>query len=62
MARLADRADWREDVVVAHARRHILPQLPLADLALAPLLEPGDDTALPERLRGAWLEPEATAR
>ncbi|MCB1633441.1 MAG: endonuclease domain-containing protein [Xanthomonadales bacterium] len=62
MARLADRADWREDVVVAHARRHILPQLPLADLALAPLLEPGDDAGLPERLRGAWLEPEATAR
>lgn len=54
MARLADRADWQEDVVVAHARRHILPSLPLADLALAPLLEPGDDSRLPARLRGAW--------
>lgn len=54
MARLAERADWQEDVMVAHFRRTILPQLQGSDLALAPLLLPGEDSMLPERLRGVW--------
>jgi hypothetical protein len=56
LARLAERADWQEDATVAHFRRAILPQLNGADLALAPLLLPGEDSTLPERLRGVWVE------
>jgi hypothetical protein len=54
LARLAERADWQEDAMVAHFRRQILPQLRSMDLALAPLLLAGEDSMLPERLRGLW--------
>jgi len=51
LARLSERADWREDAVVAHFRRHILPRLDPAELDLAGLLAVGDRDHLPERLR-----------
>jgi UDP-N-acetyl-alpha-D-muramoyl-L-alanyl-L-glutamate epimerase len=56
LARLAERADWQEDAMVAHFRRDIAPHLLGSDLALAPLLRAGEDSMLPQRLRGVWAE------
>jgi UDP-N-acetyl-alpha-D-muramoyl-L-alanyl-L-glutamate epimerase len=52
MQALARRAEWREDAVVAHFLREVLPQLGEADLALEPLLQPSPEHGLPPRLAG----------
>lgn len=51
LARLGERADWQEDAVVAHFRRHVLPQLPAVDRDLESQLRIGDSASLPQRLR-----------
>ena len=55
MAALGDRPEWREDALVARFNREIRPQLDPAELAIAPLLEVGDEHRIPavlwERLR-----------
>jgi hypothetical protein len=52
MAALAARAEWREDAIVARFAREILPALPVADIALEPLLAPAGEHRIPTRLRG----------
>jgi hypothetical protein len=50
MAALASRAEWREDAIVAHFADEIAPQLDATSLALAPLLAPSGEHAIPARL------------
>ena len=50
MAVLSDRAEWREDAVVARFREEILPKLHGDDLALDPLLVANGEHRVPERL------------
>lgn len=47
---LSQRAEWREDTLVARFAHEILPQLNMSELALAPLLLPATDHLLPTRL------------
>ncbi len=47
LARLAGRAEWREDAVVARFAREILPRLSAEDLNFAALLEPAGPHAVP---------------
>jgi hypothetical protein len=51
MAALAERAEWREDAVVARFRAEILPRLETAELALEKWLAPGAEQRVPTRLR-----------
>ncbi len=55
MAALGERAEWREDALVARFNREIRPQLDPAGLELAPLLAPSGEHRIPpalwERLR-----------
>lgn len=53
MFALSERAEWREDALVARFRKRILPQLDVAQLALQPWLAPGDESCVPSRLQGA---------
>ncbi len=53
MFALSERPEWREDALIDRFRREILPQLPVAELALEPWLEPGASHLVPVRLRGA---------
>jgi hypothetical protein len=53
MAALAQRPEWREDAVIVHFRREVLPELDASKLELEPWLEPSDEHLVPERLRGA---------
>lgn len=50
MAALAQRAEWSEDVVVAHFIKDIAPRLDDVDLALAPQLGLSGEHHIPERL------------
>ncbi|HVT31204.1 MAG TPA: UDP-N-acetyl-alpha-D-muramoyl-L-alanyl-L-glutamate epimerase [Rhodanobacteraceae bacterium] len=50
MAALAARAEWREDAIVARFAEEIAPQLDAASLAMAPLLVPARERAIPARL------------
>ena len=50
MAALSDRAEWREDAIVARFREEILPKLRGDDLALEPLLVAGGEHRIPDRL------------
>jgi hypothetical protein len=52
MHALSQRAEWREDALVARFRREILPQLDSASLALEPWLEPAGEHLVPARLTG----------
>jgi hypothetical protein len=58
LAALAARPEWREDEIVARFAREILPQLDPGELALAPLLVPDEEHAIPaplwERLRARF--------
>lgn len=49
MYALTQRAEWREDALVARFAKEILPQLERAALALEPLLAPGVEHFLPAR-------------
>jgi len=49
MYALSQRAEWREDALVARFIKQILPQLDRSQLALDPLLAPADDHFLPAR-------------
>jgi UDP-N-acetyl-alpha-D-muramoyl-L-alanyl-L-glutamate epimerase len=51
LAALAERAEWREDALVARFRERVLPMLDATDLALAPLLSADGEHFLPPRLR-----------
>ncbi|HEU4662519.1 MAG TPA: hypothetical protein VFS55_00665, partial [Dokdonella sp.] len=55
MHALVQRAEWREDALVARFADEILPQLDPASLALAPLLAPSGETRIPAALR-PWVE------
>ncbi len=46
---LSQRAEWREDALVARFTKEILPQLDVDSLALVPLLTPGGEYFLPVR-------------
>ena len=50
MALLGERAEWREDALVARFNREIRPQLDPADLAMAPLLTPSGEHRIPAAL------------
>jgi UDP-N-acetyl-alpha-D-muramoyl-L-alanyl-L-glutamate epimerase len=52
MQALSQRAEWREDALVARFAEEILPQLNAAELALAPILLPSAEHFLPARLQG----------
>jgi hypothetical protein len=58
LAALAARPEWREDEIVERFAREILPQLDAGELALAPLLVPDEEHAIPaplwERLRAQF--------
>lgn len=58
LAALAARPEWREDAIVERFAREILPQLDPGELALAPLLAPDEEHAIPaplwERLRARF--------
>lgn len=58
LAALAARPEWREDAIVERFAREILPQLDPGELALAPLLVPDAEHAIPaplwERLRAQF--------
>jgi hypothetical protein len=51
MYTLSQRPEWREDGLVARFAEQILPQLDVAELALAPLLAPSAEHFLPLRLQ-----------
>ena len=51
---LASRAEWREDAVVVHFRRRVLPNIGGADLALDRLMMAQGPHHLPERLAGLF--------
>jgi hypothetical protein len=53
LAALAERAEWREDALVARFAEEILPQLDRADLDLDALLKPEGEHRIPARLRDA---------
>ncbi|MEP6938408.1 MAG: UDP-N-acetyl-alpha-D-muramoyl-L-alanyl-L-glutamate epimerase [Rudaea sp.] len=46
---LSERAEWREDALVARFATQILPQLVAGDAAIAPLLAPAAEHCLPAR-------------
>ena len=50
MHALMQRAEWREDAIVARFADDVLPQLDAASLALAPLLTPSGETCIPDAL------------
>ncbi len=50
MFALSQRPEWREDAIVARFADEILPQLDRATLRIEPLLEPGGEHFIPERL------------
>ncbi|MGN6517976.1 MAG: endonuclease domain-containing protein, partial [Dokdonella sp.] len=50
MHALAQRAEWREDALVARFVDEVLPQVDQASLALAPLLAPAGETRIPRVL------------
>lgn len=50
LAALAQRPEWREDVMVSRFIRDIQPALAPQELSLAPLLEAGSVHAVPARL------------
>jgi hypothetical protein len=50
MHALAQRAEWREDALVARFVDEVLPQLDAASLALAPLLAPAGESRIPPAL------------
>lgn len=52
MYALSQRAEWREDAIVARFARLVLPQLDSAELALEPLLKVEGPHGLPPRLAG----------
>jgi hypothetical protein len=52
MFALTRRPEWREDAIVARFADEILPQLDVATLDLAPLLEPAAEHRIPSRLAG----------
>ncbi|MBS0556698.1 MAG: endonuclease domain-containing protein [Proteobacteria bacterium] len=52
MQALAQRAEWREDALIARFVEEIAPQLDRAGLDLAPLLAPSSQHFLPFRLQG----------
>ncbi|HET8941856.1 MAG TPA: UDP-N-acetyl-alpha-D-muramoyl-L-alanyl-L-glutamate epimerase [Rudaea sp.] len=52
MHALAQRADWREDALVARFAEEIAPQLDKAGLSLESVLEPSTEHLLPPRLQG----------
>lgn len=47
---LSQRADWAEDAVVLHFKKHILPNIQTDALALDDWLEPSDEHRVPEGL------------
>ncbi len=51
MAALANSPSWREDAVVQRFASEILPQLDAAELAIAPLLVPDEEHAIPAGIR-----------
>ena len=53
MAALVERAEWREDALVARFADEILPQLEPSGLALAAQLAPGGEHAIPAHLLAA---------
>jgi len=53
LAALAERAEWREDALVARFAEEILPQLDRTDLDLDALLKPEGEHRIPARLRDA---------
>lgn len=55
MHALVQRAEWREDALVARFAEEILPQLDAGSIALAPLLAPSGETRIPAALR-PWVE------
>jgi hypothetical protein len=52
LAALAQRAEWREDAIVARFAREILPALDHRELALEPLLAVAGEHRIPARLLG----------
>jgi hypothetical protein len=52
LAALAQRAEWREDAIVARFRREIMPALDPRELALEPLLVVAGEHRIPARLAG----------
>jgi hypothetical protein len=52
MFALSHRPEWREDALVARFADEILPQLDRTELALDPLLAPGGENFVPQRLTG----------
>ena len=50
MLALSHRPEWREDAVVMRFAYEILPQLERSELALEPLLVPGGENFVPQRL------------
>ena len=50
MAALAHSPSWREDVIVKRFAEEILPQLEVSELAIAPLLVPDAEHAIPSEL------------
>ena len=53
MLALSQRPEWREDALVMRFADEILPQLERGELALDPLLAPGGENFVPQRLSGA---------
>jgi UDP-N-acetyl-alpha-D-muramoyl-L-alanyl-L-glutamate epimerase len=53
---LAARAEWREDAVVAHYRRRVLPAIGGEGLELEALMAPAGAHHLPPRLAGLFDE------
>lgn len=51
LAALVERAEWREDALVARFASEIAPQLDRSDLTLKGLLAPAGEHRIPERLR-----------
>ena len=49
MLALSERAEWREDALVARFAAEILPQLDARDMAIEPLLAPAPEHCLPAR-------------
>lgn len=52
MYALSQRPEWREDALIARFSDEIVPQLPVGDLALNPLLTVAGEHLIPTRLRG----------